>query len=236
MHPCLYIDEIVRVIARELVASGGPATSVALARCCKSLGDPVLDVLWQTQVQLLPLLKSLPRDVWNGRGYTVSPPTIYILSLLNYFKVFPKAPDDGGLYPFPEIRPDDAGALHNMRSALGGALRSATLRRRQTPLSESGMAPAGVSHSGVHPILTLFPFPQNHQLRRLIRIIPPPQRNDRLDDHRLPCTMPQLAGDVCQVPAERSNNRCCCLQDFSRQQLEQPPTPHSGLPAPGRGP
>ena len=43
MHACLNVDEIVRLIAYELVASGGYATAVALARCCKSFEDPVLD-------------------------------------------------------------------------------------------------------------------------------------------------------------------------------------------------
>jgi hypothetical protein len=73
MHPCLSVDEILRLIACELVTSGGQATTLALACCCKSFGGPVLDALWATQDQLLPLLKSLPEDVWKTRGrYTVS--------------------------------------------------------------------------------------------------------------------------------------------------------------------
>ena len=75
MHACLDVDEIVRLIAWELVASDTKATAVALARCHKSFEDPVLDVLWETQEVLLPLLKSLPGDVWNGDGCTVSTPT-----------------------------------------------------------------------------------------------------------------------------------------------------------------
>ena len=63
MHPCLYVDEIARIIARELVAFDGQATSVALACCCKTLEDPVLDILWETQSRVLLLLKPLPRDV-----------------------------------------------------------------------------------------------------------------------------------------------------------------------------
>ena len=63
MHRCLCIDEIVRLITHELIASRRHATSVALACCCKSFEDPVLDVLWQTQWALVPLLKTLPRDV-----------------------------------------------------------------------------------------------------------------------------------------------------------------------------
>ena len=78
MHPCLCVDEIVRLVAGELVASGGKATSVALACCCKSLEDPVLDALWGTQNKLLPLFRSLPGDVWDGGGFTVSGPTTYV--------------------------------------------------------------------------------------------------------------------------------------------------------------
>ena len=74
MHPCLNVDEIVRLIACELVASGGKGTAVGLACCCKSFGDPVLDMLWAIQDQLLPLLKSFPGDVWNDSGCTVSVP------------------------------------------------------------------------------------------------------------------------------------------------------------------
>ena len=83
MHPCLCVDEVLRLIARELVASGGWATSVSLACCCESLEDPVLDVLWQTQGLLLPLLKSLPGDVWNEGGCTVGPLMMRALPLLN---------------------------------------------------------------------------------------------------------------------------------------------------------
>lgn len=65
MHACLNVDEIVRLLARELVASGGKGTAVALACCCKNFEDSVLDALWETQDQLRPLLKSFPADVWD---------------------------------------------------------------------------------------------------------------------------------------------------------------------------
>ena len=79
MHACLNVDEIVRLIARELVASGGEETAVALACCCKCLEDPVLDVLWAAQNELLPLLKSFPGDVWNDGRCTVSAPMSFSL-------------------------------------------------------------------------------------------------------------------------------------------------------------
>ncbi|KAF9786361.1 hypothetical protein BJ322DRAFT_783082 [Thelephora terrestris] len=69
MHHCLNVDEIVRLIAGELVSATERTTTVALACCNKTLKDPVLDVLWETQCQLLPLLKTLPEDIWNPGGY-----------------------------------------------------------------------------------------------------------------------------------------------------------------------
>ena len=78
MHACLNVDEIVRLIACELVASRGHTTAAALARCCKTFEDPVLDVLWVKQTKLFPLLKSLPGDVWNDDKCTVSASTTYV--------------------------------------------------------------------------------------------------------------------------------------------------------------
>lgn len=65
MHPCLNVDEIVRLLACELVASEAKATAVSLACCCKNFEDPVLDTLWDMQDQLRPLLKCLPQKVWK---------------------------------------------------------------------------------------------------------------------------------------------------------------------------
>ena len=85
MHACLNVDEIVRLVTRELVASEAKATAATLARCHKGFEDPVLDTLWETQNELSPLLVSLPSDVWNQPGvFTVSAPTTYIFPLLNY--------------------------------------------------------------------------------------------------------------------------------------------------------
>ena len=82
MHACLNVDEIVRLIAYELVASEGKATNVALACCRKSFEDPVLDALWVKQYRLLPLLKSFPGDVWNDEKCTVSTPTTWFFLFL----------------------------------------------------------------------------------------------------------------------------------------------------------
>ena len=95
MHACLNVDEIVRLLACELVASEGNATAVALACCCKNFEDPVLDVLWETQQQLDLLLFVFPEGVWQeGIPHLVSPPmTPYPPSLNRTIgKIFKRTP------------------------------------------------------------------------------------------------------------------------------------------------
>jgi len=93
MNRCLSVDEILRHITYELVASKGQGTAVALACCCKTFEGPVLDELWETQEGLLPLLRSLPGDVWNG-DENVGVPTGFVFSSLNSFirKSFERPP------------------------------------------------------------------------------------------------------------------------------------------------
>ena len=112
MHTCLNIDEIVRIIACELVASRAKAAVVALARCHKNFEGPVLDTLWKTQDRLLPLLRSLPADVWNEGRCAVSATTIYVLPPLSHLilKVLQKVPDNAGMGSFSKVRPTDAKA------------------------------------------------------------------------------------------------------------------------------
>ena len=115
MHPCLRVDEIVRLIAGELVASQETATSVSLACCCKIFKDPVLDVLWETQNQLLRLLRSLPEAVWDGHGCTVSTPTAYArFRFLQPFdlKGFQKTSNGVRMGSFPGIRSKEIGRAH----------------------------------------------------------------------------------------------------------------------------
>ena len=110
MHHCLNVDEIVRLIACELVASGREATAVRLARCCKSFEDPVLDTLWAMQVELFPLFKCFPGDVWDEGGYTVSTPTTRLFFFPQQFgsKVFQTAPDSERMGSIPEVRSKNA--------------------------------------------------------------------------------------------------------------------------------
>ena len=94
MHACLNVDEILRLIANELIASEAWATAAAFACCRKSLEDPVLDALWKTQDRLIPLFRSLPGDVWDEDGPIVSAPITCIFSFLNHFvlKSFKRPP------------------------------------------------------------------------------------------------------------------------------------------------
>jgi len=141
MHACLDVDEIVRLIACELVASEAKATAVALAGCRKNYEDLVLGALWETQGGLLPLLKSLPGDVWNGNRCTVSGPTTsFFLSPQPFdLKDFQKAPYNTGMGPFPEVRSKDAKARRDFRSegyVPGGVLCSPVLRHQRTLVSK----------------------------------------------------------------------------------------------------
>ena len=66
MHQLLRLDDLVRNIAycadRKIQ---GSASLLALACCCKSLEGPVMDILWQRQVDLSTILKTLPADSWS---------------------------------------------------------------------------------------------------------------------------------------------------------------------------
>ena len=130
MQPCM--DKVVRLIAYELVASGGRPTTIALVCCCRSFEDPALDVLWGTLETLLLLFESFPEDVWNWGRCTVSLPTTHALSLFQLLglKDFPKTPNYVGVGSVPEVHPKDAKALGSWDSKhpiLGGVLSFAAL-------------------------------------------------------------------------------------------------------------
>ena len=104
MHHCLNVDEIVRLIACELVTPERKATAVCLACCCKGFQDPVLDTLWATQLGLFQLFQCFPGDVWNEGGYTVSTPTtLFFPSSTLGSKEFQTTSDDDGMDSFPEV-------------------------------------------------------------------------------------------------------------------------------------
>jgi len=75
MHRCLSVDEILGLLACELVASGAKAAAAA--------EDPLLDALWETQNRLTPLLDCFPQDVWDeGSESFVSHSVVDIFSAL----------------------------------------------------------------------------------------------------------------------------------------------------------
>ena len=86
MHPCLNVDEILRIVTCQLLKLEAKATAVSLACCCRNFGDPVLDELWETQDRLTPLLKCLPEGVWEEEedGSLVSQLAIAVYPLLKY--------------------------------------------------------------------------------------------------------------------------------------------------------
>jgi hypothetical protein len=87
MHVCLNVEEILRLIAYELVASEGKTIAVALACCCKAFEDPVLDALWETQDKLVPLLKSFPEAVWGYEGGNLVSATTASVSSIESFPI-----------------------------------------------------------------------------------------------------------------------------------------------------
>jgi hypothetical protein len=66
MHQVLRLEELVRNISNSAEPTGqGSSSLLAFACCCKLLEGPVMDVLWQRQVDLSTILKSLPADSWT---------------------------------------------------------------------------------------------------------------------------------------------------------------------------
>ncbi|KAF9645193.1 hypothetical protein BDM02DRAFT_3189923 [Thelephora ganbajun] len=62
MHRAFQLNEIVSLVATQVAATKCPDV-VKLARTCRTLATPCLDVLWSTyQHEFLPLIMCLPRD------------------------------------------------------------------------------------------------------------------------------------------------------------------------------
>ena len=167
MHRCLNIDEIVRLIACELAASGGKATAVCLACCCQGFEDPVLDALWTTQVELFPLFECLPGDVWKEGRHTVSTPTTRVLLFSQRLglKVLQTPSDDDRMGSFSKVCSKNARAqwpCHSGHTAFGGLFRDATLRNQRTLAPKSDNSRFVGNPRIVHSIHPAVPFPYNH--------------------------------------------------------------------------
>jgi len=65
MHRAFQLDEIASLIATQ-VAATKCADVVRLARACRTLAKPSLDILWSNyQHEFLPLIMCLPRDCFE---------------------------------------------------------------------------------------------------------------------------------------------------------------------------
>ena len=176
MHRCLNIDEIVRLIACELVTSGRKATAVGLACCCKGFQDPVLDALWATQFDLFTLFMCFPEDVWFEGGYTVSAPTTYLLffSQRPGSKVFRPTSDGDRMGSFPKLRSKNASAQepwHSENPVFRGIFRRATSHSQRTFAPKSDNSRFGGNHGIVNFIHPLVVLPHNHlRLSQIPRI------------------------------------------------------------------
>jgi hypothetical protein len=65
MHETFLVDEIARRIAGQLFDRDDKFSSLSLSLTCRTLSDPVLDVLWKWQTDLVTLFKVFPPDVWE---------------------------------------------------------------------------------------------------------------------------------------------------------------------------
>ena len=211
MHPCLDVDEVLRLLARELVASGANATAVSLARCRKSFEDPVLDALWRAQERLLPLLKSFPGDVWKVEaGRFVSPPTVLILSPSNCFteEVFQEAPDERGMESFPKIRSGNTDTQSRRLRGPSNSGRSvgvATLHRQRMFASETVSVCVQECHRGFHSVYTPLSLPENHKYQHHIR--PRLSRGDaRVDNRQVSNAVSPHKVPRSQGPTEKSDH------------------------------
>jgi hypothetical protein len=73
MHKALLISEVVANVCSELVREHlfddcqYPGTLAAFAATCRAISEPALDVLWCTQLSLVPLLRCMAPDLWEER-------------------------------------------------------------------------------------------------------------------------------------------------------------------------
>ena len=69
------ISELTRLIATQLVPTGRKS-AVNLACACRSLEEPVLNILWETQLSLCTLLEVLPQETWVFKRSIYTPHTV----------------------------------------------------------------------------------------------------------------------------------------------------------------
>jgi hypothetical protein len=65
MHRCLLIPEIVCLVCLELRNEHPDASLAAFAQTCLVFSEPALNALWYELYDLQPLVKCMPRDLWE---------------------------------------------------------------------------------------------------------------------------------------------------------------------------
>ena len=164
MHRCLSVDEILRLLACELVASEAKATATALACCCKTFEDPVLDVLWEAQDQLTTLLKCLPQGVWEEEDESfVSPLTVFITLAFNRLVGFQENPDESGRGPLLKVYSKNTKARNCGHRNPGRSPTPATLYHRHLLASRVQSLRVRESYDGVCPLHPPISLSQNHR-------------------------------------------------------------------------
>jgi hypothetical protein len=68
MHHCLEITEILKTVFNNFSFSASRRDLYALALVSKAFHEPALDVLWELQTCILPLIKIFPVEVWEESG------------------------------------------------------------------------------------------------------------------------------------------------------------------------
>ena len=64
-HRVFKISELTRHIASQLVLTHSRKSAVNLACACRSLEEPVLSILWETERSMDTLLRVLPKGTWQ---------------------------------------------------------------------------------------------------------------------------------------------------------------------------
>ena len=76
------ITELTRLIASQLVLISRE-TAVNLACACRSLEEPTLSTLWETQRSLCTLLEVLPKETWEFQSPICDIPVVCSLNQLD---------------------------------------------------------------------------------------------------------------------------------------------------------
>ena len=224
------MDEIVRFIACELITSRAKATAAALAGCRKGFEDPVLDALWETQEELLPLLKTFPGDVWKDGGCAVSAPTVHVFPSLN--RLVLKSFKD---YRRRRNGPAFRSTLEGCESSELAISKNPSLRRCSRFYSSTPSAnpyvqrPTSDSSQRFVPFIPLFLSPRTTDIIIWDFRSNLPKAMVASMITVFPALCPNWGG-YHPRPIKRSNDHCCCLQNAPRDQSKYPPAFPRGFP------